>query len=115
MPSETPTPTETATPTPTATGTPTPTATPEPVVITGTEPPSAICRQELLIRGSGFGSSRQEVSGAVRITGVEVQDYIAWSPTEIRVVVPPSVRPGDGELAVDVSGHTARFSLRVSC
>ncbi len=55
-------------------------------------------------------------SGQVRITGVEVQDYIAWPPAEIRVVVPATVRPGDGgELAVDVAGRTARLLLRASC
>ncbi len=85
-------------------------------MIVGTQPGSAICRSELLIVGRGFGSSQRAVSGQVRITGVSVQDYLSWSASEIRVVVPATVRPGnDGSLDVDVAGRTAHYALRVSC
>ncbi len=104
------------TPVPTSTPQPTATPTPEAPVIVGTQPGSAICRSELLIVGRGFGSSQRAVSGQVRITGVSVQDYLSWSASEIRVVVPATVRPGnDGSLDVDVAGRTAHYALRVSC
>ncbi|MBA2448907.1 MAG: IPT/TIG domain-containing protein, partial [Chloroflexi bacterium] len=83
---------------------------------TSTDPASAICGQELKIVGSGFGASREAVSGRVVINGTQVQTYIAWSSTEIRVVVPSSVTTGfDKPLDVETAGGTAQRLLPVSC
>jgi hypothetical protein len=117
-PAPTRTPSPTRTPRPEPTDTPRPTATPRlgPPEITGTDPGSAICESDLTIRGKNFGGDRDQVDGQVFITGIEAEDYLEWSSSRIRVVVPSSVRAGnDASLEVSVAGRTARHSLRVSC
>jgi hypothetical protein len=69
----------------------------------------------LRILGRNFGESREAAGGQVFIAGATVRDYESWSPTEIRVVVPPVAGGPERSLDVEVFGQTARHTLRVSC
>lgn len=118
-PADTRTPSPTRTPEPTDTPRPTPTYTPEPTATlappTITLPESALCGKPLTIRGERLGSSKQAVSGDVKVDGRQA-DVISWSMEEVKVWTPLTARPGNGRVVqIQVAGKIIEATLRLNC
>ncbi|AKQ63630.1 regulator of chromosome condensation, RCC1 [Myxococcus hansupus] len=79
-----------------------------------TAPKLAVQRGHLRLEGAHFGQERGDVR--ISIGGVDVQEYLGWSDTEVVVRVPGHLAPGVHELAM-VTGvdwrPTVTASLRV--
>nr|WP_253894281.1 carboxypeptidase regulatory-like domain-containing protein [Myxococcus xanthus] len=77
-------------------------------------PALTVQRGHLKLTGSGFGEARD--TSRVSIGGVDAEEYLSWSDTEVVVRVPGSLVPGEQEVVVTPGVDwkpTATASLRV--